>query len=84
MRGVPVDLVDPRNTSRQCSCCGLIDKRNRPSRDQFKALRRCCASRPQRGTQHPAPALTARGMVVPPQVATWLSGCVSHEESRLL
>ena len=36
--GVPVDLVDPRNTSRQCSCCGLIDKRNRPSRDQFKSI----------------------------------------------
>ena len=86
MRGVPVDLVDPRNTSRQCSCCGLIDKRNRPSRDQFKCIG-CGVAAP---ADHNAAlnirqrALTARGMVVPPQVAIWLSGCVSHEESRLL
>ena len=27
--GAPIVLVDPRNTSRICSCCHLIDKRNR-------------------------------------------------------
>lgn len=86
LRGVPVDLVDPRNTSRQCSCCGLIDKRNRPSRDQFKCIG-CGVAAP---ADHNAAlnirqrALTARGMVVPPQVAIRLSGCVSHKESRLL
>ena len=35
--GVPVVLVDPRNTSRECPECGHISKRNRPTRDQF-----CC------------------------------------------
>lgn len=37
--GVPVVLVDPRNTSRECPNpeCGHIDKRNRPSQSKF-----CC------------------------------------------
>jgi putative transposase len=34
--GVPVVLVDPRNTSRECSRCGHTDKRNRPTRDDFR------------------------------------------------
>lgn len=33
--GVPVILVDPRNTSRQCSCCGHIDQANRPNQATF-------------------------------------------------
>lgn len=33
--GVPVVLVDPANTSRRCSCCGHIDKRNRRSQAIF-------------------------------------------------
>lgn len=33
--GVPVVYVDPRNTSRECSVCGHIDKANRPSQDTF-------------------------------------------------
>jgi putative transposase len=84
LAGVSVLLVDPRNTSRQCSCCGLIDKRNRPKRDEFKCIG-CGVSAPadhnaainirQRG-------LIARGMVMAPQVATVRP--VSHEESRLL
>src|SRR5271166_231897 len=36
--GVAVVFVDPRNTSRGCSCCGLVDKRNRPSRDKFECI----------------------------------------------
>ena len=38
LKGVAVVLVDPRNTSKGCSCCGLIDKRNRPSRDAFLCI----------------------------------------------
>ena len=34
--GVPVMLVDPRNTSRTCPICGNIDKKNRPTRDNFR------------------------------------------------
>jgi IS605 OrfB family transposase len=37
--GVPVALVDPRNTSRECPECGLIDKRNRPTRELFRCQR---------------------------------------------
>lgn len=35
MAGVVVSLVDPRNTSRLCPGCGLIDKRNRQSQSSF-------------------------------------------------
>lgn len=33
--GVPVILVDPRNTSRTCPSCGCIDKANRPNQATF-------------------------------------------------
>lgn len=36
--GVTVRMVDPRNTSRTCPGCGHIDKRNRPTRDDFRCL----------------------------------------------
>ena len=33
--GVPIVAVDPRYTSQGCSCCGTINKRNRPSQAIF-------------------------------------------------
>lgn len=36
--GVPVRPVNPRNTSRTCPGCGLIDKRNRVARDDFLCI----------------------------------------------
>jgi putative transposase len=36
--GVPVFLVDPRNTSRTCPACGHIDKANRPSQSNFSCV----------------------------------------------
>lgn len=36
--GVPVFLVDPRNTSRTCPACGHIDKANRKSQSQFSCV----------------------------------------------
>lgn len=36
--GVPVVAVDPRNTSRQCPCCGHVDKANRPNQATFSCL----------------------------------------------
>ncbi len=36
--GVPVVAVDPRNTSRQCPCCGHIDKANRPNQSTFSCV----------------------------------------------
>lgn len=35
LAGVPLVLVDPRNTSRTCPACGCIDKANRRSQDSF-------------------------------------------------
>jgi putative transposase len=37
--GIPVVLVDPRNTSRRCPKCGHTDKANRPNQSTF-----CCTS----------------------------------------
>ncbi len=36
--GVPVVLVDPRNTSRTCPQCGCVDKRNRPTQSTFSCV----------------------------------------------
>lgn len=33
--GIPVILVNPKNTSRRCSQCGYIDKTNRKSQSEF-------------------------------------------------
>jgi IS605 OrfB family transposase len=52
--GVPVVLVDPRNTSRECPECGHIDRRNRPARDVF-CCRRC-------GLAGPADLIAARNI----------------------
>jgi IS605 OrfB family transposase len=35
---VPVLLVDPRNTSRTCPNCGVIDKRNRPDQAHLRCM----------------------------------------------
>jgi len=35
LAGVQVILIDPRNTSRECSICGYIDKGNRPNQETF-------------------------------------------------
>jgi IS605 OrfB family transposase len=37
--GVPVHLVDPRNTSRTCSCCGHCEKANWKSQEAFLCQR---------------------------------------------
>jgi putative transposase len=37
--GIPILLVDPRNTSRECPRCGHIAKANRKTRDQFCCVR---------------------------------------------
>ena len=36
--GVPVFVVDPRNTSRTCPDCGHVDKANRPSQSKFSCV----------------------------------------------
>lgn len=39
LAGVPVVLVDPRNTSRTCNRCGFVSKRNRKSQAEFSCIR---------------------------------------------
>lgn len=34
-KGIPVVFVDPRNTSRMCSSCGYIDRKNRKDQETF-------------------------------------------------
>ena len=38
LEGVPVVVVDPRNTSRTCSVCGHCEKDNRKSQEHFSCL----------------------------------------------
>jgi putative transposase len=36
--GVPLVLVDPKNSSRECPECHSVDRRNRPTRDTFRCI----------------------------------------------
>ncbi len=54
LAGLPVVLVDPRNTSRTCPECGCVDKRNRPSRAEFRCI--------ECGFAGPADAVAARNI----------------------
>lgn len=38
LAGIPLVFVDPRNTSRTCPTCGLVDNRNRPSQSVFSCV----------------------------------------------
>ncbi len=38
LSGVPLRLVDPRNTSRTCPKCGCVDKKNRKSQAWFECI----------------------------------------------
>jgi len=35
LAGVPLVIIDPRNTGLQCSACGHIDEKNRPTQSDF-------------------------------------------------
>lgn len=38
LAGIECVTVDPRNTSRTCPSCGLVDKKNRRTRDEFLCI----------------------------------------------
>jgi transposase len=38
LNGVPLALVDPKDTSRTCPKCGYVDKRNRKSQSEFLCI----------------------------------------------
>ena len=36
--GIPIAVIDPRNTSMTCPCCGTVDKANRKTQAQFSCV----------------------------------------------
>ena len=73
--GVPVILVDPRNTSRTCYVCGCIDKANRKSQDRFLCV--SCGHSDNADT-NAALNIRRRGEVNRPNVATPSVSATSH------
>lgn len=68
--GVPMVLVDPRNTSRTCPACGHVDKANRKSQSQFS----CVVCGFSGLADHIAACnIASRAVVNPPIVASGLS-----------
>jgi putative transposase len=65
--GIPVVLVDPRNTSKMCSICGHIDPSNRPTQSSFKCVRCGFADL---ADHNAAVNISARGAVNLPMVST--------------
>jgi len=63
--GVQVVLVDPRNTSRECSVCGHIDRANRPNQATFKC-RQC--GHASHADLNAARVISGRGAVNHPNV----------------
>ncbi len=64
--GVDLRIVDPRNTSRECSDCGHIAKENRPSQAEFRCV--CCGHR-DNADVNAARNIRARAAVNPPMVS---------------
>ncbi len=90
LAGVPVVLVDPRNTSRTCLACGHVDKANRPTQARFE----CIACAFSGAADHVAArviATRARAAVMQPnvsretgKVAGWEHCVAAPATSRLL
>jgi IS605 OrfB family transposase len=38
LKGIPIVLVNPRDTSKRCNVCGCIDSNNRKSQSEFKCV----------------------------------------------
>jgi putative transposase len=65
--GVPVAYIDPRNTSRTCSCCGVIDKKSRPDQATFLCV---SCGHSDSADLNAARNIRAKAAVTPPQVLT--------------
>lgn len=65
--GIPVVLVDPRNTSQECSVCGCVDKRNRPNQSTFSCV--SCGHAANADT-NAARNISRRAVVNPPNVGS--------------
>jgi len=69
--GIPGCCVDPRNTSRTCSKCGHVDKRNRRSQALFSCLR---CGYTANADQNAARNLATRGFVSSPDLIALSQG----------
>jgi putative transposase len=69
--GVPVVFVDPRNTSRMCSRCGFVDKRNRRSQAGFSCIR---CGHTIHADLNAARTLATRALVTAPHLCAPLQG----------
>ncbi len=77
--GVPVILVDLRNTSWTCPKCGHIDKEDRKTRDDFLYVR-CGFAGPADRTA--ALIIAARGLVNGPIVTGDFSSQIGPSQSQ--
>ncbi|HZO31037.1 MAG TPA: transposase [Chloroflexota bacterium] len=81
--GIPVVLVDPRNTSRTCPACGCVDQENRPAQDRFLCIVCELAGLPDAFAARVI-AARARAIVMQPMVAQWDHGVEAVATSRRL
>jgi putative transposase len=63
--GVPLVAVDPRYTSQACSCCGCIDRKNRPNQATFSCV---SCGHAEAAYLNAARNIRAKAVVTPPQV----------------
>jgi putative transposase len=63
--GIPVVTVDPRYTSQACSCCGVIDRKNRPDQATFSCI---SCGHAEAADLNAARNIRAKAAVTPPQV----------------
>lgn len=74
--GIPVVMVDPRNTSRTCPACGCVDKANRVSQRLFSCVS-CGYSAPADTVA--AVNISARAVVNQPMVTGQALGRLSAQ-----
>jgi len=72
LAGVPLVVIDPRNTSRTCSACGYCDKANRKSQSEF-VCKQCSHS--EKADFNAAKNIRNRGAVNLPMVSEPQGAC---------
>jgi len=82
LAGVPVVLVDPRNTSRTCPACGCVDKANRVSQSLFFCIQ-CAFAGPADTIAAGNIRVLGRAGVNRPDVAHQDSPVCSHKPPAL-
>jgi len=68
--GIPVVIVSPKNTSRECSVCGYTDEKNRQTQEVFRCLK---CSHTEHADSNAAKVIRSRALVKKPIVASALS-----------